>query len=87
MLILIYKVTSILRLQRLWDELKLGYTEMTGSPMLREEIAGIHGVTKDEVLVAVPQEGIYIAMRCLVDYLKRYVVQYFKSKSRWLVLR
>ena len=46
---------------------------MTGNPLLREEIAKLHGVYKDNVLVVVPQEGIYIAMKCLVNYLKGYV--------------
>ena len=52
--------------------MKLSYTEMTGSPLLREEIAKIHGVTKEDVQVVVPQEGIYMAMHCLVDTLKRF---------------
>ena len=52
--------------------MKLSYTEMTGSPLLREEIAKIHGVTKEDVQVVVPQEGVYIAMNCLMSFLKRY---------------
>ena len=58
--------------KKLWDDLKLGYTEMTGNPLLREEIAKLHDVDKDDVLVVVPQEGIYIAMKCLFNVLKRF---------------
>ena len=45
---------------------------MIGDPRLREEIAKIHKVNKDEVMVLVPQEGIFIAMNCLMQYLKTY---------------
>lgn len=50
-----------------WDGLRLGYTESAGHPLLRAEIAGAYaGVTPDDVLAFVPEEGVYAAMRCLL---------------------
>jgi aspartate/methionine/tyrosine aminotransferase len=51
----------------LWDGLTLGYTESTGHPLLRAEIAGLYdGVTPDDVLVfAGAEEAIF----CLVNVL------------------
>ncbi len=50
-------------------KLKLGYTESQGSPSLRTEIAKNYGtVNPDDVIVlASPEEGIYLAMRALLD--------------------
>ena len=45
---------------------------MTGDPRLRKEIANIHNVDRDDVMVVAPQEGIFIAMTCLMEYLKRF---------------
>ena len=64
---LLYDSFIFVLFKKLWDDLKLGYTEMTGNPLLREEIAKLHGVDKDDVLVVVPQEGIYIEMKCLMN--------------------
>jgi len=51
----------------LWETLQLGYTETQGHPLLRREIAGLYmGCDPDQVLVAAPEELIYIAMNCLV---------------------
>ncbi|MCL2726973.1 MAG: aminotransferase class I/II-fold pyridoxal phosphate-dependent enzyme [Bacteroidales bacterium] len=51
----------------LWQELGLGYTESLGHPLLRKEIAKLYGqVTPEEVLVTVPEEGVYIAMQNLL---------------------
>ncbi len=51
----------------LWDELRLGYTESQGHPLLRQEIAGMYlGCEPDQVLVAAPEELIFIAANCLV---------------------
>jgi aspartate/methionine/tyrosine aminotransferase len=45
----------------LWDDLALGYTESTGHPLLRREIAALYdGVEPDDVLVlAGAEEGIF----------------------------
>ena len=50
-------------------ELKLGYTESQGDPALREAIAGTYsGVSADEIVVlGSPEEGIYLAMRALLE--------------------
>ena len=51
----------------LWDGLRLGYTESTGHPLLRREIAGLYErIEPDEVLVfAGAEEAIF----CLVNVL------------------
>lgn len=51
----------------LWDGLRLGYTESTGHPLLRAEIAALYdGVTADDVLVfAGAEEAIF----CLANVL------------------
>jgi aspartate/methionine/tyrosine aminotransferase len=52
----------------LWDHLKLGYTETAGHPALREAIAGLYeGLDADDVLVAVPEEGIFLLMQALLE--------------------
>lgn len=51
-----------------WDVLKLGYTESKGDPAFRNEISKLYtSITSDEVLVLVPQEGIFIAMNVLLE--------------------
>ena len=53
--------------RELWDTLRLGYTETQGHPLLRQEIAGMYeGCEPDQVLVAAPEELIFIAANCLV---------------------
>ena len=54
--------------RRLWDGMRLGYTETAGSRVLREEIARLYaGIGPDEVLVAAPEEAIFIALNCLLE--------------------
>lgn len=54
--------------RRLWDGLTLGYTESLGLPALREEIAGLYrDVRADDVLVAAPEECIFLAMNSLLE--------------------
>jgi len=51
----------------LWGGLALGYTESLGHPLLRDEIGKLYqGVTADDCLVAVPEEGIYIALNSIL---------------------
>jgi aspartate/methionine/tyrosine aminotransferase len=53
---------------RLWEGLGLGYTESQGHPLLRQEIAGLYrSVGLDDVLVAAPEEAIFIAMNTLLS--------------------
>jgi len=52
----------------LWDDLSLGYTESPGLPLLRREIAGLYeGIAADDVLEVVPEEGIILAMRAMLE--------------------
>lgn len=54
--------------RQLWDNLTLGYTESLGHPLLREEIARLYrGITPDDCLVIVPEEGILIAMNSILE--------------------
>ena len=53
--------------KRLWKELRLGYTESLGLPLLREEVARIYSdITKEDVLIVTPEEGIFITLNCLL---------------------
>ncbi len=55
--------------RRAWDELTLGYTETYGDPALREAIADtyIHADAADVICFAGAQEGLYLAMRVLLE--------------------
>jgi aspartate/methionine/tyrosine aminotransferase len=54
--------------RRLWEDLRLGYTEPSGHPMLREAIAEIYGqIRADDILVVVPEEGIFLLMHALLE--------------------
>lgn len=54
--------------RELWESLRLGYTESSGLPLLRREIAGLYsGLTADDVLEVVPEEGIFLAMNALLE--------------------
>lgn len=53
---------------KLWNDLKLGYTESQGHPTLREEISKLYQtIQPEEVLVITPEEGIFIAMNNLLE--------------------
>ena len=53
----------------LWDGLRLGYTESTGHPLLRREIAGLYErIEPDEVLVfSGAEEAIFCLMNVLLE--------------------
>ncbi|MGA8240817.1 MAG: aminotransferase class I/II-fold pyridoxal phosphate-dependent enzyme [Desulfobacterales bacterium] len=52
---------------RLWESLKLGYTDSSGHPVLRESIADMYkSVSADDILVLTPEEGIFLAMQALL---------------------
>ncbi|KKS73876.1 MAG: Aminotransferase [Candidatus Gottesmanbacteria bacterium GW2011_GWC2_42_8] len=54
--------------RKMWQELKVGYTESLGLPLLRQEIIKLYqGINQDDVLVAAPEEGIFIAMNVLLN--------------------
>lgn len=52
-----------------WNELKLGYTESLGLPVLRDEIAALYpGLAGDDVITfAGAEEGIFLAMHAMLD--------------------
>ena len=51
----------------MWKNLRLGYTESTGHPLLRREIANLYKtIWPDDVLVLTPEEGIFVAMNVLL---------------------
>lgn len=58
----------------LWQNLRLGYTESQGLPLLRAEVARLYAPTTapphrlhpDQVLLSAPEEAIFIAMNCLL---------------------
>ena len=50
-----------------WDGLRLGYTESQGLPELRAEIATLYErVDAEQVLVAAPEEAIFLTMHALL---------------------
>lgn len=52
----------------MWRNLKLGYTESMGHPVLREEIARLYSsIEADNVITAVPEEAIFITMHALLE--------------------
>jgi aspartate/methionine/tyrosine aminotransferase len=51
-----------------WEGLKLGYTESQGQPLLREEAAKLYEhIPADNVLIAAPEEAIFVAMQTLLQ--------------------
>lgn len=53
--------------KKLWENLQLGYTESLGLPLLRKEIAKLYaGISPDQILVAAPEECIFIALNSLL---------------------
>lgn len=51
----------------LWHGLSLGYTESQGHPLLRAEIAKLYQhITPENILIAAPEEAIFIAMQTLL---------------------
>ncbi len=52
---------------RLWRDLRLGYTESSGLPLLREQVARLYRtIVPDQVLIAAPEEGIFLALHALL---------------------
>jgi aspartate/methionine/tyrosine aminotransferase len=53
---------------RRWHGLTLGYTESQGLPDLREQIAAVYEtISGSEVLVAAPEEAIFLAMNAILE--------------------
>lgn len=54
-------------LREAWADLTLGYTESPGLPQLRQEVARLYaGIRPEEILIMAPEEGIFVAMNCLL---------------------
>lgn len=52
----------------MWHNLALSYTESTGHPLLREEIAKLHtAISPHQMNVMVPEEGVFVAMNCILE--------------------
>jgi aspartate/methionine/tyrosine aminotransferase len=63
------------QVRTMWRELRLGYTESSGHPLLREEISRLYEqIGKDGVLEVVPEEGIFLTMNALLEPGDRVVV-------------
>lgn len=61
----------------LWENLRLGYTESQGHPLLREEISKLYqNIKLEEILVLAPEEGIFIAMNALLEKGDEVIVTY-----------
>jgi aspartate/methionine/tyrosine aminotransferase len=53
--------------REIWEGLSLGYTESPGQPRLRAEIARLYRqITAEQVLVAAPEEAIFVAMQTML---------------------
>jgi len=53
---------------KMWKNLTLGYTESSGNPILREEVSKLYkSAVKDDVLIVVPEEGIFIIMNSILN--------------------
>lgn len=55
--------------KKLWESLRLGYTESPGHPLLRQEISQLYStLNADQILTcAGAEEGIYCSMRVLIE--------------------
>ena len=52
----------------MWEGLRLGYTESQGHPALRDEVTRLYGtIVPEDVLIAAPEEAIFIAMHALLE--------------------
>ncbi len=52
----------------LWQNLRLGYTEASGHPLLRAEIARMYAnIPENNIVVAAPEEAIFIAMQAFLS--------------------
>ena len=64
-------------LRRRWNGLTLGYTESQGLPELRGQVAATYEtVTPAEVLIAAPEEAVFLAMNALLEPGDRVVCTY-----------
>ena len=70
----------------MWENLTLGYTESDGLPALRREIAALYSkMAPEDVLVAAPEELIFILMNTLLDKGDHVVTTYPAYQSLYQV--
>ncbi len=72
--------------RRMWETLSLGYTESQGDATLRTEIASLYEtVQAGDVLVAAPEEAIFIAMNALLRAGDHVIVAYPAYQSLYAI--
>jgi aspartate/methionine/tyrosine aminotransferase len=72
----------------LWEDLRLGYTESAGHPLLRAEIANLYSRCEMEhVLTAVPEEAIFLFMHALLQPGDRVVAMWPAYQSLYAIAR
>ena len=53
---------------KLWNNLKLSYTDTKGHPLLRKEISNLYNEIKiEDINVLVPEEGIFVALNVILN--------------------
>ena len=73
---------------KLWEELRLGYTESQGHPELRAEVAQLYShLSPEEVMIAVPEEAIFIAMHTLLSPGDRVIAVFPAYQSLYEIAR
>ena len=75
-------------LRHIWEKLRLGYTESAGHPLLREEVAKIYaGLNMEQVLIAAPEELIFIFMHALLQSGDHVIVTFPGYQSLYEIAR
>jgi len=70
----------------IWHDLKLSYTESQGHPQLRTEVAGLYrAIGSENVLIAAPEELIFIAMNALLRPGDHMIVTYPGYQSLYAI--
>ena len=73
---------------KMWNVLKLGYTESQGHPELRSEISQLYqSLQPEQVMVSVPEEGIFIAMNNLLKEKDEVITTFPAYQSLYEVAR
>jgi aspartate/methionine/tyrosine aminotransferase len=72
----------------LWHDLKLGYTESQGHPLLRQQIASAYEkIDPNQVLTLSPEEGIFIALQTLLQPGDRVITTFPAYQSLYEIAR
>ena len=71
-----------------FEKLWLGYTETQGHPELRAAVAALHeGISADDVIEVVPEEGVFLPMNSLLEAGDHVVVMHPSFQSLWEIAR